>query len=538
MGIFLSALIVSSCVKDLDVTPIDPNKILAGNLNDDPAYMQQALGKVYGSFTIAGQGANGGADIAASDDNFFTTTRALWNLQEITTDEAICAWGDVGIADLNTQTWSKQNPFLTALYQRLSLSVTYANEFIRNSAGSTDPTMMRYNAEARYLRALAYAWSMDLFGNPAFTTETDPVGKTFPKQLDPIFATGRAKLFNYVVTELLDIEGKLGEPKFSYPQADKAACWMLLARVYLNAEVYTGTPKYDSCKIYANKVITSGKYSLATNYRQNFSADNDGRQNPEMIFAFAYDGVNTQGYTGTTFLIESSSDARYIRAEDFHGLTSNTNWNGNRTKKQFLFVLLGDTAAVYNNNPIPWMTDTLFAQCKDTRVLCKVKKQVDIPSASSNGDYGIGVYKFTAKNADGSQAANYNTAFASTDFPIFRYADALLMMAEAKFRLGDPTAVDEVNAVRTRAFGNTSGNITAAQLTAKFLLDERGREFYYEAQRRTDLVRFGKFTDGNYNWAWKGGAFNGTNTDKHLNVFPIPGDEISANPNIIPTPGY
>lgn len=538
-GIFLSALMVSSCVKDLDVTPIDPAKILAGNLNDDPAYMQQALAKVYGSFTIAGQGANGGPDIAASDDNFFTTTRALWNLQEITTDEAICAWGDVGISDLNTQTWSAQNPFLTALYQRLSLSVTYANEYIRNSAGSSDPKLIRYNAEARYLRALAYAWSMDLFGNPAFTTELDPVGKVFPKQLDPDFKTGRKMLFNYVVSELKDIEGKLGEPGSSYPQADKAACWMLLARVYLNAEVYTGTAKYDSCKIYTDKVISSGKYSLATNYRQNFSADNNRPNNPEMIFAFAYDGVNTQGYTGTTFLIESSSDATYIRAEDFHGLTSNTNWNGNRTKKQFMYVLLGDTVSVYGNNPIPWATDPMFKQSKDTRILCKVKKSVDIPSPSSSGDYGIGVYKFTANNANGSQAANYSTAYASTDFPVFRYADALLMRAEAKFRLGDATAVNDVNTVRARAFKNDpAGVITAGQLNANFLLAERGREFYYEAQRRTDLVRFGKFTDGNYFWAWKGGAVNGTNTGKYLNVFPIPSDELSSNTNIKPTPGY
>jgi starch-binding outer membrane protein, SusD/RagB family len=539
IGIFLSTLVISSCVKDLDVVPIDPNKILAGNLNDDPAYMQQALAKVYASFTIAGQGANGGPDIAASDDNFFTTTRALWNLQEITTDEAICAWGDVGISDLNTQTWSAQNPFLTALYQRLSLSVTYANEFIRNSAGSSDPKMIRYNAEARYLRALAYAWSMDLFGNPAFTTEADPVGKVFPKQLSKDFKTGRKMLFDYVVSELKDIESKLGEPGSSYPQADKAACWMLLARVYLNAEVYTGTAEWANCKTYTDKVISSGKYSLATNYRQNFSADNNRPNNPEMIFAFAYDGVNTQGYTGTTFIIESSSDAAYIRAEDFHGLTSNTNWNGNRSKKQFMYVMLGDTIAVYGNNPIPWETDPMFEQSKDSRILCKVKKSVDIPSPSSSGDYGIGVYKFTAKNTDGSQAANYSTAFASTDFPIFRYADALLMRAEAKFRLGDATAVDDVNAVRARAFNNDpAGVITAGQLNADFLLAERGREFYYEAQRRTDLVRFGKFTDGNYFWAWKGGAFKGTNTDKHLNVFPIPSDELSANTNIEKTPGY
>jgi hypothetical protein len=442
-----------------------------------------------------------------------------------------------GIADLNTQTWSANNPFLTALYQRLSLSVTYANDFIKNTNGNPDPAVMQYNAEARFLRALAYTWDMDLFGNPPFTTDADGVGKFFPKQLDSDVKVGRAKLFNYVVSELKNIESKLGEPKFSYPQADKAACWMLLARLYLNAEVWTGTAKWDSCKIYCDKVISSGKYSLAANYRQNFSADNDGTHNPEMIFALEQDGVNTQGYVGTTFIIESSSDATYIRAEDFHGLTSNTNWNGNRSKIQFMNVLV-DTIATYGNVRIP-STDPTFALCKDKRVFLKTKKSMNIPSPASSGDYGIGVYKFTAKNTNGSQAANYNPAFASTDFPIFRYADALLMRAESLHNLGDNVnAVTDINAVRTRAYGNATGNITTAQLTDKFLLDERGREFYYEAQRRTDLIRFGKFTDGSYNWAWKGGAANGTNTSNHLNIFPIPGAEVSANPNIKQNPGY
>jgi hypothetical protein len=336
---------------------------------------------------------------------------------------------------------------------------------------------------------------------------------------------------------LHSIEPKLGDAKFSYPQADKAACWMLLAKVYLNAQVYTGTAKWDSCKIYTDKVINSGKYSLAANYRQNFSADNDGVHNPEMIFALAQDGINTQGYVGSTFIIESNSDSRYIRAEDFHGLTSNTNWNGNRSRKQFMNVLV-DTLATYGNVSVP-KTDTLFVKSKDKRVFLKMKKSLNIPSASSSGDYGIGNYKFTAKNTNGSQAADYNPAYASTDFPIFRYADALLMRAEASYRLGDlGNAVIDINAVRTRAYGNTSGNITTAQLTDQFLLSERGREFYYEAQRRTDLVRFGQFTDGTYRWQWKGGSYAGTSVDKHLNIFPIPGDEVSANPNIKQNPGY
>ncbi len=536
IGIVLSAFMISPCVKDLNVIPKDKNTILAGNLNDSTIYMKEALGKIYASFIISGQGSSGGDDIAASDGNFFTTTRALWNCQEITTDEAMCAWGDVGIADLNTQTWSPQNPFLTALYQRLSLSVTYANEFIRNTKASTDPTIMRYNAEARYLRALAYAWDMDLFGNPPFTTDADGVGKFFPKQLDPDSKIGRAKLFNYIVSELHAIENKLGAPKSSYPQADQGACWMLLARVYLNAQVYTGTAKYDSCKIYCDKVIGSGAYQLATNYRQNFSADNDGVHNPEMIFAWAQDGIHTQGYVGTTFIIESCSDGTYINAPDL-GLTSNTNWNGNRARKDFMNVLV-DTIATYGNVQIP-AADVLFSQSKDTRVYLRMKQSLNIPSASSSGNFGVGVYKFTAKNANGTQAADYNPAFASTDFPIFRYADALLMRAESLHKLNnDASAVQDINLVRARAYGNATGNITAGQLTDQFLLNERAREFYYEAQRRTDLVRFGQFTDGTYKWQWKGGTFGGTKVDSHLNLFPIPGDEVSANPNIKQNPGY
>lgn len=540
IGIILSALtLVSSCVKDLDVKPIDPNVILAGNLNDDPEYMKQTLAKIYASFIISGQGGNGGDDIKADDPNFFTTTRALWNCQEITTDEAICAWGDIGIADLNTQTWSPSNPFLTALYQRLSLSITYANDYIKFTNGSSDPKIKRYNAEARFLRALAYTWDMDLFGNPPFTTDADGVGKFYPKQLDPDITKARPKLFNYIVSELKAILPTLGEPGFSYPQADKGAAWMLLARLYLNAEVFTGTAKWDSCKMYCDSVIGCGKYSLATNYRQNFSADNNYPTNPEMIFAWAQDGVNIQGYVGTTFIIESSSDANYIQAERFHGLTSNTNWNGNRSKRGFANILI-DTIATYGNVKVP-VSDSMFAQCDDKRVYLKTKKSWDIPSASSSGDYGVGVYKFTAKNSDGSQATNYNTAFASTDFPIFRLADAYLMRAEALFNSGDAAnAALDVNVIRERAFGDNTHNITATDLNNDplYILWERGREFYYEGQRRTDLVRFGQFTDGTYKWEWKGGAEKGIATDSHLNVFPIPGDEVAANPNIKQNPKY
>ena len=112
-GLALSiTLMIASCVKDLNVKPKDPTKIMSGNLADNPEYYAQVLGKIYASFLISGQKPDWSqSDISASDADFFTTGRALWNLQEITTDESICAWGDVGISDLNTQTWSPSNPF-------------------------------------------------------------------------------------------------------------------------------------------------------------------------------------------------------------------------------------------------------------------------------------------------------------------------------------------------------------------------------------------------------------------------------------------
>ncbi|WP_372755624.1 RagB/SusD family nutrient uptake outer membrane protein [Labilibaculum sp.] len=531
LGILASALVYTSCTDDLDVTPIDPDQILAGNLGDDPAYMEQALAKIYASFIISGQ-ADGDADITSDDDGFFITMRALWNLQTITTDEGICAWGDTGISDLNTQTWSAQNSFLTAAYQRLSLSVTYANDFLNTSEDSDNENIVQYRAEARYLRALAYYYLMDLFGNPPFTTEEDGVGTYYPEQIQ------RADLFDYIVSELETIESDLGEPGFSYPQADQGSCWMLLARIYLNAEVYTGTAHWEDCKTYCDKVINSGAYSLADEYRQNFSADNDrDHGNNEMIFAFAEDGIYTQGNGGTTFIIESSSDATYIPAEDYHGLTNNTNWNGNRARKDLMNILV-DTLTVYGNTSVP-ETDTIFAQCPDGRIFFRQKRSIDIPSASSSGDYGVGVYKFTAKNVDGTQADNYSSTYACTDFPIFRLADAYLMRAESLFNSGNSAdAVTDINTIRERAYGDDSGDISVDDLDANFILDERAREFYYEGQRRTDLVRFGQFTDGDYNWQWKGNTSEGTSTSSYRDLFPIPGDEISANPNITQNDGY
>ncbi len=525
LSVVFATLMIMSCVKDLDVKPIDPNLVLSTNLKDRPGAMKQALSKIYAGFLTRGQ-AGDDNDINSQDANFTCFIRAWWNVQELTTDEVICAWGDPGIPDLNTQTWTSNNPFLTGVYSRIIWLAVLSNDYIRLTTGDSDPDIIKYNAEARFLRALAYYYAIDLFGNPAFITEADKVGSFFPSQTD------RKSLFAYVEKELLDVQDKLGDPKFELYRADKAAAWMLLSKLYLNAEVYTGTARWADCKTYSDKVINSGKYSLATNYRQNFSSDND--ISPEMIFSLAADGINIQGPTGVSFIIHSSSNGTYIDAATL-GLPGN--WGGNRTKKQFVNVLI-DTLAIYGNASVVSAKDTMFKQVKDKRIFIRLLDAWNITNMPTYPQ-GIGVYKFTNKRSDGGAIVNYNSDFASTDFPIFRLSEAYLMRAEALLKSGDAAnAVTDINVIRNRAFGNATHNISASQLTNQYLLDELGREFYYEGHRRTDLIRFGQFSDGTYTWAWKGNVMGGAKTDKHLDLFPIPGDEVSANPNIIQNPGY
>ena len=125
---------------------------------------------------------------------------------------------------------------------------------------------------------------------------------------------------------------------------------------------------------------------------------------------------------------------------------------------------------------------------------------------------------------------------------MFRLADAYLMYAEAVLRGGSggsrATALGYVNALRQRAYSNTSGNITDSGLTLDFILDERGRELYWEGCRRTDLVRFGQFTNGSYVWEWKGNVKNGARTSSYRDLYPIPINDLNANPNLKQNAGY
>lgn len=146
------------------------------------------------------------------------------------------------------------------------------------------------------------------------------------------------------------------------------------------------------------------------------------------------------------------------------------------------------------------------------------------------------------KNVSSTGNPGQDGTFVDTDFPLFRLADIYLMYAEATLRGGGGgdlnTALNLVNDLRVRSYGDAGGNITGTDLTIDFILDERGRELYWEGYRRTDLIRYGQFTDGTYVWPWKGGVAAGTQTSTNLNIFPIPAADVSANPNLVQNPGY
>jgi starch-binding outer membrane protein, SusD/RagB family len=161
------------------------------------------------------------------------------------------------------------------------------------------------------------------------------------------------------------------------------------------------------------------------------------------------------------------------------------------------------------------------------------------------GTDGYSSHKYRNKTRTGAAAPHADPAgnWVDIDFPLFRLAEVYLTYAESVLRGGTggsaATALTYINQLRTRAWGGSAaGNITAGQLTLDFILDERGRELYYEAHRRTDLIRYGKFTTAAYLWAWKGGIASGTAVNSKYNIFPIPTTDLSSNPNLVQNPGY
>lgn len=526
----VATVLLSSCLGDLDVTPIDPNDATSNNVFKDEAAYKEALAKIYASYAISGQDGGGGGnpDIAGIDENFGNYLRQYWGLQQLSTDEAIIAWDDATIKNFHWQTWAPNDVFIAALYSRIFYTVTIANEFIRNvdtalegATGTFEADLQAYKAEARFLRAFSYWHAIDMFGNVPFITEENLPGAFFPERI------ARADLFTYIESELLDMEASLPAAGANeYARADRGAAWMLLAKLYLNAEVYTGTDRNTDALTYINQVI-GATYSLETTYENVFRADNN--LSNEIIFPLAFDGTNTQQYGGMTFLLHASNGG----GMPLNGIDGG--WGGIRA--------IQDLPAKFGLSASDFASDSEFTTA-DSRGMFFFDPSSWTWDIANVGAFteGVGVTKFKNISSDGSPAPNAHPTFVSTDFPVFRLGDAYLMYAEAVLRGGSggdaATALGYVNDLRERAYGDASGNITSGELTLDFILEERGRELYWEGHRRTDLVRFGQFTDGSYVWEWKGNVQAGTATDSYRDLYPIPSNDLNANPNLVQNDGY
>ncbi|MCF8338698.1 MAG: RagB/SusD family nutrient uptake outer membrane protein [Bacteroidales bacterium] len=528
LALFGFILLSVSCTDDLNTVPIDEDEKTAANIFEEPGAYKSYLAKLYAGLAVSGQdGPAGMPDISGIDEGFGQYLRGYWYHQEFPTDEAVIAWSDQTIKDFVWHEWGSSDVFVSAMYSRIYFQIALVNEFLRetttaklNERGESEELKNKvdtYRAEARFLRALSYWHALDLFGYGTsegegipFVTEEDPVGSFFPESIT------NQELFSFIESELKEVEGKLVDARANeYGRADKAAAWTVLAKLYLNAETYINESKYTECLTYCKEIINGG-YSLVDNYENLFLADNGHLK--EVIFPIVYHGIETQTYGGTNFIIHAAVGGDMV-PEDY-GISGG--WGGLRTTPQFV-----------NHFDDP-SGDT------DSRAMFFTEGQTLEINDLSFFEQGYAIEKFKNITSTGEQPSSFE--FVDTDFPMFRLADIYLMYAEAVKRGGSGgdmgTAVQYFNKIRERAYGDASGNISQSELTLDLILEERGRELYWECHRRTDLIRFGKLTGDDYIWSWKGHTQEGRATDAKYKLFPLPASDVTANTNLSQNPDY
>lgn len=503
---FLLLAGLAACTDDLNTEP-KVELSIEQLLQQDPNAITGIMSKLYGSFALSGPNGPGSSDIS-DDPGESPFLRGIVNLQDFTADGMKNRWGDNGLDQLTTTSnWDENNKFFRYMYNRAYYTIPQCNNLLLILENVDVANEEQVVSEIRFLRSLAYYYLIDCFGKGVLATE-DNFGAT-----TPLPEASRLELFNYVESELLAIESSIPTTN-TYGRANKSAARMLLAKLYLNAEVYTGTPRYTDALTYTKKVIDEGGYSLDPNFESIFSGDNNNSN--EIIYPLIADPLVSQSYGNTTYIVNGSLNSATMTLSSY-GATEG--WGGHRATKAW-YGLFG---------PLGSSTDDradLFWTSGHTYEMTDYKEW-------TNGYPSI---KFRNSNYFSSSTP---TSFSGTDFPLFRLADAYLMYAECVVRGATggsmTTAVDYVNDVRTRS---NAVIITAGDLTLDFLIDERGRELNLEGHRRSDLIRFGKFTGGSYLWPWKGNTLNGTAIPSTYKLFPIPVQALQANPNLTQNPGY
>lgn len=498
---------LTSCVDDLDTKP-KIELTLEELLAKDPNAIEGVLSRLYASFALSGPSGPGSSDISddAGESPFL---RGIINLQDFTADGMKNRWGDDGLDQLTTTSkWTSNNKFFRYLYNRIYYTVPQCNNLLNVLESASTSTPESVKSEVRFLRSLAYFYLIDTFGKGVLATEENFGTSEYLPQVS------RQELFAYVEAELLAIEPTIGDNN-GYGRANTFVVDMLLSKLYLNAEVYTGTERYSDAAVYLKKIIKEGGYSLESNFLKNFSGNNDS--STEIIFPLIADPVISQSYGNTTYIINGSLSPDTMPILQFGAAEG---WQGHRATSAW-YGLFGDLDTSSD------VRASLFWTAGHEYIMTDYKEWTD----------GYPSIKF--RNNDLNDTPSSGTSFSGTDFPLYRLSDVYLMYAECALRGASDTtmsdALNYVNMVRTRSSANS---ISLSELDLDFIIDERGRELNLEGHRRTDLIRFGKFTGGSYLWPWKGNTANGAAIPESYNVFPIPQSAIDANPNLKQNSGY
>lgn len=550
---FVGACLVS-CLGDLDTMPLDDNQLVNEQVYKTKDGYTGVLAKCYASLILTGQkgGDGGDGDLEGANEGYSGYVRLLFYLQEMSTDNFLMPSSSNGLRKCLNLQWDASNAsVVTWTYQRLYMSIAYCNELLRECTegklqgrGLWDEMKdeyLDYRAEARLIRAYCYSMLCDLYGGVPYVDEHTGV-KEIPVQYT------RKQIFDFAESELLAIESELKAPGANeYGRVDRVADWFLLSRMYLNAESWINENRYQDAYTYAKKVITDGHYQLAPDYREIFLADNNTCK--EIIWPLVQDGLRAQSSAGTNFYVKAFVNGPMD--ELYRTGVGSRGWGNVRAKTTLVDAFDADDV-VFDTD------DTWGNGKKDKRAQFmtalpnQVKETWDVNlDMTSTFTCGFGYIKWRNVTKDDQLCAS-GDAYTSIDFPLFRMGDAYLMAAEAILRGASGGTKDEalgyVNEIRERAYmsgkyakdgvrSDVSGKITLDELSLDFILSERQKELASELVRRTDLIRFGKFTKGN-NWDWKNGARLGEDVDDKYKLFPIPESELTNNPALQQNDGY
>ncbi|MBP5336182.1 MAG: RagB/SusD family nutrient uptake outer membrane protein [Bacteroidales bacterium] len=531
----IASLSLVSCIGNLNTLPLNDY-----DATSEAAYVSEAsylsgLAYINAYYNFVSQNDAGASDLSFDDAGQSELIRQWLVLNDVPTSSLDIGWGDSYIAPLETHTWNtSDNNAIIAVYTRCMKGIALVNEYLLQTTDEKlaargheafAASIAQYRAEARFHRAMFYYILMDEFGNPPFAKEEN-IGGELPQQIS------RKDLFEWLETELLDLVSDASampaKGAVAYPRPTKDAAKALLARMYLNAEVYTGTARWADAKTYAKQVIDNG-YSLHPNYRELFMLDNGQTcGNDEFIFAVEYDVAKAQSWGGTTTLNNASFDDGMNKAVATHlGITevdyvSADTWNGYHIDPAFAESNFELKNVKWNGNGLGYDT------ANSDKRLFLYNAGADAENYSRTvSTSGWRCWKWAYTYSDGTlfkrggdESADWKLS--SADFAIFRLPEMYYIYAESDARLNggstsDATAIGYIKALRTRAGLSAPGS----SMTVEYILKDKAAEYLWEGQRRQDEIRLGIF-----------------DSDPNRSIYPILESDRSANPNLKQNPGY